>query len=669
VSDTPYLTNEETKTPNLSSLAQLLEYAATLKGIEDAGKIVLQVYPAVYTLCLLDLEREAVFKTVAKACGATLGALKADWKAFVSTRPEEQGRAQDMSQADRLVSMALERLTLFHDPDGHAYADLERDGHRETYRLRGRDFKEWLAREFYESERKAAPSQAINDALGVLEGKAKFDGPEYRVFVRIAPLLVGNDLKMYLDLGGPDWHAAEVDPSGWRLVTSPPVRFRRPKTLQALLTPVLGGKVSDLLEALNIAPDSFHMLACWLVGALNPKGPYTLLELIGGQGTSKSTTASFIKRLIDPSSADLRTAPRGEDDLMIAAQGQHILCYDNLSDIPPWYSDALCRLATGGGLSKRELFSDDGEITLEAMRPVILTGIGELATRPDLLDRTLRIELPLIPADKRRPLEEVEAAFTAVAPGVLGALLRAVSMALKDRVQVARELKELPRMADFAVWVTAAEPALGVARGQFIKEYKENRAQGDNAALESNPVPLALVEMMKSRAEWTGLPSELLTKLEQGLEQYHSGNTKKPKDWPQTPKALTNILRRFGPVLRSGPGIEVAFEKRTKLGLPLLISRLPPSDKPDILHTPHTPHTPEGAAQQNPGVHAGVFGTNVHPTYTATYTAKNALPDGNKAAREGVDVLGVHDSGGFPGQNQNTNAPLETLWADEVSPF
>ncbi len=637
MSDTPTLPADEAKTP----FTLVLEYIATLKGNTDAERAVPQVFSMVYTSSLLEFEREIVLKAVSTACGVTLGALKADWKAFVSTRPEEQGRALDMNQADRLVHLLLERLTLFHDADGHTYADLDRNGHRETYRLRGKTFKELMAREFYEAEGKAPSSQGINDALGVLEGKAKFDGPEHRVFVRIAPLLVGDSLRMFLDLGDPDWQVVEVDSSGWRLVTNPPVRFRRPKTLQALLTPVMGGEVSDLLEALNIAADSFHMLACWLVGALNPRGPYALLELIGGQGTSKSTTAKFIKRLIDPSSADLRTVPRSEEDMMIAAQGQHTLCYDNLSDITGWLSDALSRLATGGGLSKRELYSDDDEITLEAMRPVILTGITELATKPDLLDRTLRIELPLIPPDKRRPVAEVEATFARVAPRVLGALLSAVSMALRDHAQVAQEIGELPRMADFAVWVTAAEPALGVARGQFIAEYNENRAQSDNAALESDPVPLALVEMMKSREEWTGTPIKLLAKLEDTLPRQgrpdNDGKTKpqKPKGWPKLPKELTAVLRRFAPVLRSVGGVAVIFEKRTKDGWPLRILRVPIPDKEGELHTSRTPRTPERAEQQKSGVHGGAHGGvpafDVHPTYTPTYTEENTVPVGENS--------------------------------------
>src|SRR5262249_14772550 len=153
---------------------------------------------------------------------------------------------------------------------------------------------------------------------------------------------------------------------------------------------------------------------------------------------------------------------------------------------PPWLSDALCRLSTGGGLSTRELYTDDEEVLFDVQRPGILTGIEELATRSDLADRTITVHLPGIPESLRQPEAVFWAAFEAARPRILGALLDVVVVALRNLPGV--RLLTLPRMADFAVWVSAAEPALGWQPGDFMKSYAGCMQDADAMAVEASPV-------------------------------------------------------------------------------------------------------------------------------------------------------------------------------------
>lgn len=51
----------------------------------------------------------------------------------------------------------------------------------------------------------------------------------------------------------------------------------------------------------------------------------------------------------------LRQALYSGANRMIAANNSWCLAYDDLSHVPPWLSDALCRLSTGGGFATREL--------------------------------------------------------------------------------------------------------------------------------------------------------------------------------------------------------------------------------------------------------------------------------------------------------------------------
>ena len=112
-----------------------------------------------------------------------------------------------------------------------------------------------------------------------------------------------------------------------------------------------------------------------------------MLGLQGEQGSAKTTTARGFRELVDPSTVPVRAAPKDERDLMIAATNGWVINLDNLSRLPAWLSDAICRLATGGGFATRELYTDADEVLFNATRPVIVNGIEELATRSDLLDR------------------------------------------------------------------------------------------------------------------------------------------------------------------------------------------------------------------------------------------------------------------------------------------
>src|SRR5262249_29701689 len=78
-----------------------------------------------------------------------------------------------------------------------------------------------------------------------------------------------------------------------------------------------------------------------------------------------------------------------------------------------------------------ELFSDDDEVLFDATRPVLLTGIEDLAVRPDLADRAIILQLPVIEDARRLTERSFWERFQEARPRVLGALLAAVSWALR----------------------------------------------------------------------------------------------------------------------------------------------------------------------------------------------------------------------------------------------
>ena len=414
-----------------------------------------------------------------------------------------------------------------------------------------------MRQQYYERTWDAPSPAALNAALNVLEAQAQFDGPQRKVSVRLAE----QDGLIYLDLADEFWRCVEIGANGWRIAEDPPVRFRRSAGMQPLPLPVRGGSIESLAPFLNLASENdFVLVVAWLLGALRAGGPYPVLAIAGEQGSAKTVLSKLLRALIDPSVAPVRALPRDERELFIAASNGHVLAFDNLSGLPPWLSDTLCRLTSGGAFSTRRLFTDQDEILFAAARPIILNGIEEVITRPDLADRAILLMLAPIAERQRRPETALWREFELARPRILGALLDAAAHGLQMLPQV--RLQRLPRMADFALWVAACETGFR-PEGAFEAAYSNNRRDAIENIVDADPVAARVRELMADRAQWTGSASDLL---QVGINV--GGNAMAAwtrSGWPKSPRALAGRLRRAQTPLRA-LGIEIVFGREGRLG-------------------------------------------------------------------------------------------------------
>lgn len=448
------------------------------------------------------------------------------------------------TQAAVLVKIA-KTAELFADPDGRAFAKIARNGRQETHAVRGTGFRRWLVWAYSNASGGRVPTAtAIADALNVVEGCAAYDdgAQVLPVFVRYAEDDAG---RIFIDLGCPNWRAVEIGPDGWRIVDTPPVRFRRAKAMARLPEPERGGSLDLLRSFVNLGAEDWPLFLGWLVCAMRPRGPYPVLVLGGEQGASKSTIMRVARRLVDPNTAPLRAEPKEARDLMIGANNAWCIALDNLDGIPAWLSNALCRLATGGGFAVRTNYADDEETIFEASRPVALNGIGDVATRPDLLDRSLMLAPPTIPEEKRQTEAAFWADFERVEGRIFGALLDALSVALRRLPTV--KLDKLPRMADAAKWVEAAAPGLGLEPYAYTKSLDRNRDAAAALALEASPIGAALITFIEGRSTkaWEGTMGDLLPLLNSAAPQQD-----RPSGWPKGPTGLAKAVQRIAPALR-----------------------------------------------------------------------------------------------------------------------
>ena len=406
--------------------------------------------------------------------------------------------------ADQLVGIARAESELFHDADSEPYAHAKVGAHRETYSVHGTTFSQWLRQLYFKKHKVSVNTNSMTQALATIAMLAVCEGPEISVHARLAEHLGA----IYIDLGDKDWRAVKVTAAGWEVVANPPVRFVRSRSMRPLPLPVKGGSIELLRKFINAG--EFVLVVAYALAALRPNSNYPVLVLAGEQGSGKTSLVRILGSLIDPRSPQLRTTPKDERDLIVAARHAHFIAFDNISGLRDDLSDAICRLSTGGGHGERELYTNREESTFEGRRPVCLNGIEDVATRPDLVDRALMLLLEAIGPDHRRDEKDIDKEFAAAAPEIFGALLDGLSAGLLNLADVA--ISDMPRMADFCLWAEACTCAYWPA-GTFMQAYRQNIAAANEIVIEASPVGDTVRRFMATRVRWEGTASELLLEL------------------------------------------------------------------------------------------------------------------------------------------------------------
>ncbi|MGD0662121.1 MAG: hypothetical protein ABSD38_29035 [Syntrophorhabdales bacterium] len=436
---------------------------------------------------------------------------------------------------EQLLELAMAGNHYFRSPSEEAFVSTGIEGHKETLRVNSSAFREYLRFLYYEKYRKAIAGHVIEETIQLLVAKTRYQGQTHRLHKRVAEL----NETIYIDLCNKERQVVKITLCGWSVIENPPIHFIRTKSQEALPVPVRGGGIDDLRGFINVrTDDDFSIYLSFLIRALCPRGPYPVLLIKGGQGTAKSTALLVARKLIDPNSTPLRKLPGSDRDMFINAANNWMLVYDNVSSLSESISDALCMISTRGGFSTRILYTDLEEISIDAMQPIALAGITNLAKRGDLVDRSLIINLPQI--EQRRSETEFWRAFDKKHASIFGALCDILVCALKNITSVTSN--NLPRMADFAQWILAAEEAFPWKKGQFLKAYVNNQKNIMDLALEGDPVALAVLSLMTNTAVWKDTPSETLKVLCQ--QTAITDKIRNSHSWPGAANKLREHLER-----------------------------------------------------------------------------------------------------------------------------
>lgn len=504
------------------------------------------------------------------------------------------------SQADRLVKLCeAEKMELFHDEHGTAYArfnlpcdtcdiidtssnisalkNIIGEGEVDkklqtpkvsqvsqfktvTYPLNSKYIKAWLGWLLWEKEGKTPGSEGINSALNVLRGKALLEGKQHQLYNRIAPASDG----FYIDMADEQWRAIKVTAQGWEIIDNPPILFRRYGNQKPLIIPLLLTEVEAAVTALkfleytNTDPDDPQTRTALLITVISyfvPLIAHPAIVAHGTQGTAKSYLFRIIRRLIDPAVLELLTLTRDPKELVQQLSHNWCCFFDNVSYLPSDTSDALCNAITGGGNSKRELYTDDDDVIYTFKRCVALNGINIAAQRGDLLDRSLLVGLVRIEQQQRKTEEELNSKFNVEAPALLGAFLTILSKAI--RIYPSVNPKRYFRLADWTKWACAISEALGKTQEEFMNAYDKKVRLQNEEAINASPLATVLLDYCKTIIKQPQLnltapkmevtATILLKKLTCHAESLQV-ETRSAK-WPSAANALSRALNRVSDAL------------------------------------------------------------------------------------------------------------------------
>lgn len=546
------------------------------------------------------------------------------------------------SASSKLLGLATD-VKLFTDIRGDAYVQFAvgEEGsskrHRETMPVRSDRFKRWLAGEFFRRYGKPAGSNATEDALRVIESRAMFSsGPPRELNVRVAR--EGDDI--WLDLGDDNWRAIRIGAAGYEIVAAPPPLFRRHVTHASFPEPDEAATAADvalLRQYLNLQTDNdWYQLVAWLIAAWFADIPRPILLMHGEQGAAKSTALRLLGMLVDPTKTPCRSEPTDIREWTQAADHSLMIGLDNVSYVPVWLADALCRASTGEAFLRRKLYTDDADFLIEYRRVVAITSIGVVTTRSDVLDRSVILRLNPIASERRRLESDVLSAFERDRPRLFGAMLDLVSRTLAIIPQMKEIADNLPRMADFALVGMAVERVLGWPAGAFMRAYRSSISDQTEEALAGSLIADPIRQLVEKRGEWHGTATELLSEIECDVDNAVTRRS----HWPKSPKSLSDQLTRIAPNLRHA-GID--FEPARKDGHGRRILRLAKCDAQTAGQSDDSfaVFAVSEVAQIDSGLET--YGANARP-YNANGAKTNTArlpPDGDSAYGEYSAVSGT----------------------------
>lgn len=459
----------------------------------------------------------------------------------------------EMSDEALLFKLTDERITLFRDDLSDPYFFCE----GVPYKAPSKFIEARISHLFYKIKGYLPAYRDIRKVFDIMESNARFESPRIKLYNRAAR----KNSSLYFDLCNGNF--VRITDKNWEIVPASPL-FRRFKHQQAQVEPVRGGNVWDIFKFLTIPEEDQFLLLVYIISLFIAGIAHPILAVCGDQGSAKSFLCALINRLLDPTLTERIIQPKNERDLIQTFRQKYVTVLDNLSKIDQRVSDILCQVCTGGGVSYRQLYTDEGENIAQLRHVVILNSIRLAIINADLMDRSIIVKLKRINPKDRRPEHDLWREFDKSLPGILGGIFDTIVKAMAIYPTVKTD--NLPRLADFAKWGYAIAEALGKSGDKFLKDFAANVRNQNESVVEKNVLCQAVMGLMGSESNVLKTVAEVHKDLKRIVREDARDET-----FPKLPHNLRGQLDLLRSTLAEH-AITYQFFDRTKDGVKILIS-------------------------------------------------------------------------------------------------
>lgn len=395
----------------------------------------------------------------------------------------------------------------------------------------------------------------IDEINEELRSQAEESGLDAELYPRVKPL---GHSGVEIDLCDGTGRTLQVTAAGVSMGSAESsARFIRTASAMSLPMPQLPGDFTRLFAYTNWEHVPGYLYLAWMTYTIaHPKTDrtkYVFVVIKGTQGSGKTFASKLAKRIIDPNAVTAQMLPHAPRELAIALQSCHLLVVDNVRELSPAMSDALCIAATGGSIGMRKLYSDDEQKPIHLHGAILFNGIHPFMGQSDFADRCLVLELPAMAAKIRKSEGAMLEGFEADLPLILGGVYELI----------AKTLKELPyvnalapsRMVDFCRWLAAMELALGFDVGALQLPYADSLRDAQLESLLDNPLAVTIIEFADKldKTEWMGTPTDFYDRLT-SLAEF---SLQRSRAWPTSAAVLSKRLHGLqAPLLSQGISID-----------------------------------------------------------------------------------------------------------------
>lgn len=467
------------------------------------------------------------------------------------------------NEADKAFNLAVNHIEVYKDQYNEAYALFNTNGHNSILYFSNRDeFRRAIIKLYTDKYQSTIRTTDVNTALEALIAQSEACNEICEVATRIYQI----SGVIYYDLFN-DNKIVRCDKNGVSIIEENELQdmlFLRNNFQIQQCSPNLKVPPENLLGILsthfNIAEDHLLLFAVSLCSTFIPNINHPILIIEGEKGSGKSTMCRNLLNIINPTKKELLVMPKDLSNLVTVLSNNYVACFDNIGSLNTEISNILCLATTGGTLSKRRLYTDNSEVSINIRRIVVLNGLSMQISQSDLMDRAIMLYLDRISEEKRRTELNLNARFEEDLPDLLGSIFNTVSKALSFYNKT--KFKKLPRMADFCAYGYCLAESIEKGLGEkFVADYSNNIRFATESIVGDNPVLECIKNISDNEGYWCGSMTELLQKMRCIIEGTHI-DRRIPANFPKTPSALSRKLNSYQFDLKT-LGIEIVIGRST----------------------------------------------------------------------------------------------------------